>query len=223
MQGRFGAVDIAVAPHRDANGVFHFGNRCKIDPRRIHFFPCAPMHHHQRGTGLLTGFGHLHGGFAVIVPAGAHFHTHRPFARILYHGFYDLPAKRRIQHQPAARAVVYDLGRRAAHIDIIKIKILARNACRSLSHAFGIAAKQLHPVGHILRAVFPAQQLQRFAVIKAQRLGADHFTYGKTGPVPGHQPTGSSIAESGHGGKRRARAQGYGSKFHVCFSLYHFH
>ena len=96
----------------------------RVDGRDVHLLPRAAMDGDQvRAVGLKL-FGDLDAGQVVGVPADAHLDGQRRIiAQRFARGGDHLPAERRVQQQPAARAAAGDLGRGAAHVDVENVKL----------------------------------------------------------------------------------------------------
>ena len=189
-------MDVAVAQHRDLHSLFHFPDDAPIDAGGIHLLPGPGMDSHQHRPRLLTGFGALHGGHMVGVPALAHLDCDRA-AGVGHHLLHDAAAAVRIQHQLAARAAGHDLGGRTAHVDVQEIELVLLNGRRGLPHDLGHLAKDLHAVGGTVG--FGLEQADGFVVTVHQRPAGHHLADGKARAVLCHQAAAGGIREARHG------------------------
>ena len=189
-------MDVAVAQHRDVDGLFHFPDNAPVDARGIHLLPGPGMDSHQHRPRLLAGFGALHGRDVVGIPALAHLDRDGA-GGVLHHLFHDPAADVRVQHQFAARAAGHDLGGRTAHVDVQEIELVLLNGRRGLPHDLGHLAKDLHAVGGPVG--LRLEQADRFVVAIHQCPAGHHLADGKARAVLCHQAAAGGIREARHG------------------------
>ena len=161
-----------------------------------------------RAVGLKL-FGDLDAGQVVGVPADAHLDGQRRIiAQRFARGGDHLPAERRVQQQPAARAAAGDLGRGAAHVDVenVKLDVLLPYKQNCLGHRLRLRAEQLDGVQAV--GVLVPQQSQGFFIVEVQRLGAGHLADGPGRAVVGHQMAARRVGQAGHRRKHRAGGDG---------------
>ena len=181
-----------------------FGSRTYVDGRDIHLLPRAAVYGDEIRTVGLDLLCNLHAGQVVGVPADAHLDGQRGIlAQRPAGGGNHLPAERRVQQQPAARAAAGDLGRRAAHIDVEHIKpdALFPDKEYRLFQCFRLCAEKLDGIQAV--GVLVLQKLQRFAVAEVQRLGACHLADGPGRAVVGHQMAARRVGQPRHRRKHR--------------------
>ena len=221
-QGILGAVDIAVAQHRHLHRVLYPGDDLRVDARGVHLLPGAGVHRYQCRARLLAGLGALHGGDVVGVPALAHLYGNRALG-VRHHLLHDTPAAVGVQHQLAARPAGNDLGGRAAHVDIHKVKFVLLNGGGGLAHDLRHLAEDLHPVGCAVRRCL--QQADGLMVAVHQRPAGYHLADGKASAVLRHQAAAGGIRKARHRAEHRPVGQGDIAdlqRFHG-FSLYLFY
>ena len=216
-----GAVDIAVAQHWHLYRILYPGDDLRVDARGVHLLPGAGVHRHQRRARLLAGFGALHGGDVVGVPALAHFYGDRALG-VRHHLLHDAPAAVGVQHQLAARPAGNDLRGRAAHVDVHKVKFVLLNGGGGLAHDLRHFAEDLHPIGCAVGRCL--QQADSLMVAIHQRPAGYHFADGKARTVLCHQAAAGGIRKARHRAEHRPVGQGDIAdlqRFHG-FSLYLF-